>query len=94
MTVDLAGKVIAGKLVVTGVDLTGQAVSLSQPVPAGAFLSAPGIGGSIRLVGAPDECARRGRSARQVMFRWIDLRGGRHQVYRPAHGNVPAVTAK
>jgi hypothetical protein len=49
LTVELAGKITAGKLVVTGSDLTGKPVSLSQPVPAGAFLSAPGIGGSIRL---------------------------------------------
>lgn len=50
MTLELAGKVIAGKLVVTGTDLTGKPVSLSEPVPAGAFLSAPGIGGAIQLV--------------------------------------------
>jgi imidazolonepropionase-like amidohydrolase len=50
MTLDLRGKFTAGKLVVTGTDLTGRAVSLSQPVPIGAFLSAPGVGGSIRLV--------------------------------------------
>jgi len=45
----LAGKVTAGKLVVTGSDATGKPVSLTAPLPAGAFLSDPGIGGSIML---------------------------------------------
>jgi hypothetical protein len=50
MTVELHGTLAAGTLVVTGTDLTGKSVSLSKPVPAGAFLSAPGIGGSIHLI--------------------------------------------
>jgi len=49
MTVALAGNITAGKLVVTGTDLTGKSVSRSEPVPAGAFLSAPGIGGALQL---------------------------------------------
>jgi imidazolonepropionase-like amidohydrolase len=49
MTLEITGKLTAGKLVVTGHDLTGQPVSLSAPVPAGAFLSVPGLGESIRL---------------------------------------------
>jgi hypothetical protein len=49
-TLALAGKITAGTLVVTGTDLSGRPISLRQPVPAGAFLSAPGIGGAIQLV--------------------------------------------
>jgi len=45
----LAGKVTVGKLVVTGSDATGKPVSLTSPLPAGAFLSGPGMGGSIML---------------------------------------------
>ena len=50
MRLELTGKITAGKLVVTGTDLAGKPVSLSAPVPAGVFLSAPGIGGAIQLV--------------------------------------------
>jgi len=50
MTVELRGKIAAGRLVVTGTDLTGKAVSRSEAVPAGAFLSGPGIGGASQLV--------------------------------------------
>ncbi len=50
MKLELAGKIAAGALVVTGTDLGGKSVSLRAPVPAGAFLSGPGIGGSLRLV--------------------------------------------
>jgi hypothetical protein len=50
-TLALSGKVAAGKLVVTGTDGKGQPVSLAQRLPAGAFLSGPGIGGSIILAG-------------------------------------------
>jgi hypothetical protein len=45
----LTGKVTAGKLVVTGSDATGKPVSLSQALPNDAFLSGPGIGGSVLL---------------------------------------------
>jgi hypothetical protein len=45
----LSGKVTSGALVVTGTDATGKPVSLSAPVPAGAFLAAPGIGGPILM---------------------------------------------
>jgi imidazolonepropionase-like amidohydrolase len=50
-TLALSGKVDGGKLVVTGTDGKGQPVSLSQQLPAGGFLSGPGIGGSIMLAG-------------------------------------------
>ena len=46
----MRGRIVRGKLMVAATDLTGRAVSLSAPVPTGAFLSAPGIGGSIPLV--------------------------------------------
>ncbi|HEX4423448.1 MAG TPA: amidohydrolase family protein [Kofleriaceae bacterium] len=50
MTLAVAGVVTAGKLVVTGHDLSGKAVALSQPMPPGGFLSAPGIAGALALV--------------------------------------------
>ncbi len=50
MTLALAGRISAGKLVVTGNDLTGKQVSLSASLPAGAFVSVSAIGGSIQLV--------------------------------------------
>jgi imidazolonepropionase-like amidohydrolase len=50
-TLALSGKVAGGKLLVTGTDGKGQPVSLTQRLPAGAFLSGPGIGGSIMLAG-------------------------------------------
>ena len=50
MTLDIAGTLSAGGLVVTGTDLTGEPVSLHAPAPAGAFLSGPGIGGALPLV--------------------------------------------
>jgi imidazolonepropionase-like amidohydrolase len=49
-TLALAGTVAGGTLVVTGTDLTGRSISMKKSVPAGAFLSAPGIAGSIQLV--------------------------------------------
>jgi len=45
----LAGVVTAGKLVATGTGIGGKPLSLSEPVPAGSFLSGPGLGGSIAL---------------------------------------------
>ena len=45
----LTGKVTGGKLVVTGSDATGKQVSLNAALPAGGFLSGPGIGGSVLL---------------------------------------------
>ena len=45
----ITGTLTAGALVVTGTDLRGRPVSLREPVPAGAFLSAPGIGGAFQL---------------------------------------------
>jgi hypothetical protein len=50
MRLAIRGAITGGKLIVTGRDLSGRAVSLSEPVPAGAFLSGPGIGGAIALV--------------------------------------------
>jgi imidazolonepropionase-like amidohydrolase len=49
MRLALAGKIAAGHLTVTGTDLSGKPVSLHAPVPAGAFLSAPSMGGAIQL---------------------------------------------
>jgi len=49
MRLALAGKIAAGQLTVTGTDLSGKPVSLNAPVPAGAFLSAPSMGGAIQL---------------------------------------------
>lgn len=49
MRLGLAGKIAAGRLTVTGTDLSGKPVSLNAPVPAGAFLSAPSMGGAIQL---------------------------------------------
>jgi imidazolonepropionase-like amidohydrolase len=49
MNLALAGKVTAGKLVVTGTDLSGRPVSLSAGLPAGAFLSAPAMAGANQL---------------------------------------------
>jgi amidohydrolase family protein len=45
----LAGKVSDGTLVVTGTDFKAQPVSLRAPLPRDAFLSGPGIGGSLLL---------------------------------------------
>ena len=45
----LAARRTAGKLVVTGTDLSGRTVSLSAPMPAGAFLGAPAMGGALQL---------------------------------------------
>jgi hypothetical protein len=45
----LSGNVTGGKLVVTGTDAAGKPVSLSAPLPAGGFLSGPGVGGTILL---------------------------------------------
>jgi imidazolonepropionase-like amidohydrolase len=45
----LTGKVTGGKLIATGTGQAGKPLSLSEPIPAGAFLSGPGVGGSIAL---------------------------------------------
>ncbi|HEY0987025.1 MAG TPA: amidohydrolase family protein [Kofleriaceae bacterium] len=45
----LAARRTAGKLVVTGTDLSGRPVSLSAPMPAGASLWAPAMGGALQL---------------------------------------------
>jgi imidazolonepropionase-like amidohydrolase len=45
----LTGKVTGGKLVATGTGPAGKPLSLSEPVPAGSFLSGPGVGGTIAL---------------------------------------------
>jgi imidazolonepropionase-like amidohydrolase len=48
-SLQLAGQVTGGKLVATGTDRSGKPLSLSEPVPAGAFLSGAGIGSAIVL---------------------------------------------
>ena len=45
----LSGTLVGGKLSVMGTDGKGKPVALSAPLPAGAFLAGPGIGGSIML---------------------------------------------
>jgi hypothetical protein len=45
----LTGKLAGGKLVATGTGQDGKPLSLSEPLPAGAFLSGPGVGGSVAL---------------------------------------------
>jgi imidazolonepropionase-like amidohydrolase len=47
--VQLTGKVAGGKLVATGTGAGGKPLALSEPVPAGALLSGPGIGGLVAL---------------------------------------------
>jgi hypothetical protein len=49
MRLALAGRIAAGQLTVIGTDLSGKPVSLHAPVPAGALLSAPSMGGAIQL---------------------------------------------
>jgi len=48
-SIQLSGTVAGGNLVATGTDRTGKQLSLSEPMPAGGFLSGPGMGGSIML---------------------------------------------
>jgi hypothetical protein len=50
-SLSLDAKVDAGKLVATGTAVGGKPIALSEPLPKGAFLSAPGIGGSVELAG-------------------------------------------
>jgi Amidohydrolase family len=50
MTAQLTARLASGVLVVAGTDLSGRAVSLTQKLPAGAFVSPPGVGGAMRLV--------------------------------------------
>jgi len=45
----LSGKVTGGKLAVTGTDAAGKPLSFSAALPAGGFLSGPGVGGTIAL---------------------------------------------
>jgi imidazolonepropionase-like amidohydrolase len=45
----LAAKLTGGKLVATGADLHGKAVSLSEPLPKGGFVSSSGVGGALLL---------------------------------------------
>jgi hypothetical protein len=46
---ELTAKVTAGKLVATGTGTGGKPVSLSAPIPPGAFFAGPGIGGALAL---------------------------------------------
>ena len=50
MTLNITGTVTGRELVVSGTDLAGEPVSLHAAVPAGAFLSGPGIGGALPLI--------------------------------------------
>jgi len=45
----LIGKVSGGKLAVTGTGAGGKPLAMTEPMPAGAFLTAPGVGGAIAL---------------------------------------------
>jgi imidazolonepropionase-like amidohydrolase len=45
----LTGKITGGKLVATGTGTGGKPLSLSELVPAGAFLSGPALGGTVAL---------------------------------------------
>lgn len=45
----LTGQITGGKLVATGTGEAGKPLSLGEPVPAGAFLSGPGLGGALAL---------------------------------------------
>ncbi|HEY0478160.1 MAG TPA: amidohydrolase family protein [Kofleriaceae bacterium] len=86
MTVSLAGKLAAGTLVVTGTDLTGTPVSLRAPVPAGTFLTGPGIGGMLplvdRLAGMPAGTRRTVASLELGYFPTIAIVPARHEVER------------
>ena len=86
MTVDLAGALTAGELVVTGTDLTGAPVSLHAPAPAGTLLSGPGIGGALPLV---DRLAGMKPGTRRVLtslelgyFPAIAIISTRHEIER------------
>lgn len=86
MTVDLAAKLTAGTLVVTGMDLTGKPVSLHASVPAGAFLSGSGIGGMLplvdRLAGMAPGTRRTLTSLELGYFPAIAIVTARHEVER------------
>ena len=86
MKVDLAGVLSGGQLVVTGTDLTGKPVSLRAPAPAGAFLSGPGIGGTValvdRLTGMRPRSRRRLTSLELGYFPAIEVVTARHRVER------------
>ncbi|HEU4729589.1 MAG TPA: amidohydrolase family protein, partial [Kofleriaceae bacterium] len=85
MTLALAGKIAAGKLVVTGNDLSGKPVSLSAPVPAGAFLSIPGIGGAIQLaqkLAGMKPGAHRTLTSLEIGYPAIAIVTTRHEVER------------
>jgi amidohydrolase family protein len=47
--IEMTGKAAGGKLVATGTGPGGKPVSLSAPIPAGAFFTGPGIGGALVL---------------------------------------------
>ena len=57
-------KVQGGKLIATGTDVAGKPIALSEPMPKDAFISAPGIGGSVMLVSDLDglRVGERGKS--------------------------------
>jgi hypothetical protein len=86
MKVDLTCALSGGELVVTGTDLSGKPVSLRAPAPAGAFLSSPGIGGTIalvdRLAGMKPRSRRTLTSLELGYFPAIEVVTARHQVER------------
>ncbi|HEY1548289.1 MAG TPA: amidohydrolase family protein [Kofleriaceae bacterium] len=61
MTLALHAAIAGGELVVTGHDLTGKAVALRAPIPAGAFLSSPGIAGTMQLAARVADLAPGGK---------------------------------
>lgn len=71
MKLDLRAQRRAGQLIVTGTDLSGKPVSLREPVAPGAFLSAPGVGGSQFLVAKLADMAPRARRR----LRTVELEG-------------------
>jgi imidazolonepropionase-like amidohydrolase len=86
MTVDLAGTLTAGELVVTGTDLTGAPVSLRAPAPAGTFLLGPGIGGALplidRLAGMKPGTRRTLTSLELGYYPTIAIISARHEIER------------
>jgi hypothetical protein len=86
MTVDLAATFTGRAVVVTGTDLAGAPVSLRAPLPAGAFVSGPGIGGTLTLVerlAGMQPGARRTLSALDIAyFPRVGITPVRHQVER------------
>jgi hypothetical protein len=86
MKLELTGAIAAARLTLTGTDLTGAAVSRQAPVPVGAFLSAPGLGGvialSARLAGMRPGARRTLRSVEIRGTPTVAITTARHVVVR------------